>query len=88
MDSGTGSVRQGQLVTLTSSPHVSSGPSTMELAPLANKPIVEKKAAAYGEVVKDLNSARERGSSFKVSIDSSNSLQLQLYVIFSFSFSH
>ncbi|XP_027072476.1 nuclear pore complex protein NUP93A-like [Coffea arabica] len=65
MDSGTGSVRQGQIVTLTSSPHVSSGPSTMELAPLANKPIVEKKAAAYGEVVKDLNSARERGSSFK-----------------------
>ncbi|XP_071909278.1 nuclear pore complex protein NUP93A isoform X2 [Coffea arabica] len=65
MDSGTGSVRQGQIGTLTSSPHVSSGPSTMELAPLANKPIVEKKAAAYGEVVKDLNSARERGSSFK-----------------------
>lgn len=65
IDSSTGSSRQGQTMTIASSPHVSSAPSSMELIPLANKPIVEKKAAAYGEVVKDLNSARERGSPFK-----------------------
>lgn len=65
-DSTTGSAHQGQIMTLTSSPHVSSAPSSMEFAPLANKPIVEKKAVAYGGVVKDLNGARERGASFKV----------------------
>ncbi|KAL3533736.1 hypothetical protein ACH5RR_007257 [Cinchona calisaya] len=64
-DSSIGSARQGQIMTITSSPHVSSARSNMELAPLTNKSIVEKKAAAYGEVLKDLNNARERGSPFK-----------------------
>lgn len=51
---------------MTSSPVVSSGPSGLELALLADKPIVEKKAAAYAEVVKNLNSARQHGLPFKV----------------------
>lgn len=59
--------RQGQIASLTYSPQVSSGPSHVEPLALANRPIVEKKAAAYGEVVKNLTSARERGLPFKVS---------------------
>lgn len=62
----SGIIRQGQTVPATSSPQVSSGPSGMELAPLANKSILESKAAAYAEVVKNLNSAREHGLPFKV----------------------
>ncbi|CAI9765651.1 unnamed protein product [Fraxinus pennsylvanica] len=61
----SGIIRQGQIVPTTSSPQVSFGPSGMELAPLANKSILESKAAAYAEVVKNLNSARERGLPFK-----------------------
>ncbi|XP_022847736.1 nuclear pore complex protein NUP93A-like [Olea europaea var. sylvestris] len=61
----SGIIRQGQTVPATSSPQVSSGPSGMELAPLANKSILESKAAAYAEVVKNLNSAREHGLPFK-----------------------
>ncbi|KAL7167093.1 hypothetical protein ACSBR2_037714 [Camellia fascicularis] len=53
-------------MSLTSSPQVSSGQSSMELPPLANKPVLEKKAAAYAEVVKNLNNARERSFPFKV----------------------
>ncbi|CAI9099390.1 OLC1v1036204C1 [Oldenlandia corymbosa var. corymbosa] len=64
-DSNSKSSHEGQIIAATSSPHVSPGPSSMELAPLATKAIAEKKAAAYGEVVKDLNSAREHGSPFK-----------------------
>lgn len=67
-DSSSGGTRPGQLVSLTSSPQISSGPSSMELAPLADKPLVEKKAAAYAEVVKNLNDARQRGLPFKVRI--------------------
>ncbi|KAM7505408.1 hypothetical protein LguiB_004312 [Lonicera macranthoides] len=66
-DSSSGGTRPGQLVSLTSSPQISSGPSSMELAPLADKPLVEKKAAAYAEVVKNLNDARQRGLPFKPS---------------------
>lgn len=51
---------------MTSSPGLSSGQSGAELALMADKPIVEKKAAAYAEVVKNLNSARQHGSPFKV----------------------
>lgn len=64
-DSNSGISRQGQIVPMTSSPVVSSGPSGLELALLADKPIVEKKAAAYAEVVKNLNSARQHGLPFK-----------------------
>ena len=53
-------------MSLISSPQISSGPSSMGLAPLANKPVLEKKASVYAEVVKNLNSARERGLPFKV----------------------
>ncbi|PIM99400.1 Cullin [Handroanthus impetiginosus] len=63
-DSSSGVNRQGQIVPMASSPETSSGPSSMEPA-LANKPVIEKKAAAYAEVVKNLNSARERGLPFK-----------------------
>ncbi|KAL0346221.1 UNVERIFIED_CONTAM: Nuclear pore complex protein A [Sesamum radiatum] len=64
-DSSSGVSRQGQIVPITSSPQVPSGPSSMESAALANKPVIERKAAAYAEVVKNLNSAREHGSPFK-----------------------
>lgn len=55
----------GQLVPVASSPQVSSNTGT-ELVSLANKPIHEKKAHVYAEVVKKLNSSRERGLPFKV----------------------
>ncbi|KAL0316803.1 UNVERIFIED_CONTAM: Nuclear pore complex protein A [Sesamum radiatum] len=64
-DSGSGVSHQGQIVPFTSSPQVPSGPSSMESAALAHKPVIERKAAAYAEVVKNLNSAREHGSPFK-----------------------
>lgn len=51
---------------MISSPGVSSGTSSVEQALLANKPLIEKKAAAYAEVVKNLNNAREHGLPFKV----------------------
>ena len=66
VDSSTGRTHPGQLASLAYSPHASSGPSGMEIVPLANKPIVEKKAPACAEVVKNLNRAREHGSQFKV----------------------
>jgi len=53
----------GSLVPL--SPQVSSKPGT-ELVSMTNKPIHEKKAYVYAEVVKKLNSARERGLPFKL----------------------
>lgn len=65
-DSSAGATRPGQIVSMISSPQVSSGPSNMELAPLANKTVLEKKTSVYAEVVKNLNSARERGLPFKV----------------------
>ncbi|KAL6509042.1 Nuclear pore complex protein nup93a [Orobanche gracilis] len=57
--------RQGQIVPATSSLEISTGPSSMVPAHLANKPVIEKKAAAYAEVVKSLNNARLHGLSFK-----------------------
>lgn len=65
-DSSGGVSRQGQIVPMTSSSGFSSGPSSMETALLADKPVIEKKAAAYAEVVKSLNSARQHSSLFKV----------------------
>ncbi|KAL6540528.1 Nuclear pore complex protein nup93a [Orobanche minor] len=64
-DSSSAINRQGQIVPMTSSLEISTGPSSMESALLANKPVIEKKAAAYAEVVKSLNSARLHGLSFK-----------------------
>ncbi|XP_062109643.1 nuclear pore complex protein NUP93A-like [Humulus lupulus] len=63
--SSSGGARFGQIVSMTSSPQASSGASSMQLVPLVNKPILEKKAAVYVEVVKNLNDARERGLPFK-----------------------
>ena len=65
--SGSEGTRSGQIVSMASSPQVSSSASSMQLLPLANKPILEKKAAVYAGVVKNLNNARERGLPFKVS---------------------
>ncbi|XP_057982057.1 nuclear pore complex protein NUP93A [Malania oleifera] len=65
VDSSTRSPLPGQIVSMASTSQVSSGPSSMELAVLANKPILEKKASVYAEVVKNLNNARERGLPFK-----------------------
>ncbi|KAI7981544.1 Nuclear pore complex protein NUP93B [Camellia lanceoleosa] len=55
-------------MSLTSSPQVSSGQFSMELLPLANKPVLERKAASYAEVVKNLNNARERSFPFKMKL--------------------
>lgn len=66
IDSSPSGARTGQMISLASSPHVSSGPSGMEIVPVADKPILDKKASAYAEVVKNLNSARECGLPFKV----------------------
>ncbi|XP_019100726.1 PREDICTED: nuclear pore complex protein NUP93A-like [Camelina sativa] len=54
----------GQLVPVASSPRVSSIPGK-ELVALANIPIHEKKAYIYGEVVKKLNTSKERGLPFR-----------------------
>lgn len=66
VDTSTGTILSGQKASIVSSPQVSSGPSGVELVPLANKSILERKASAYAEVVKNLNNARERGLQFKV----------------------
>ncbi|KAL6145200.1 hypothetical protein ACLB2K_055888 [Fragaria x ananassa] len=57
--------RPGQLTPIASNPHGSSGPSSMELVPLDSKPIHERKASVYAEIVKNLNNARQRGLPFK-----------------------
>ncbi|KAJ0797914.1 putative nucleoporin interacting component [Helianthus annuus] len=64
-ESSFGASRSGPILSLTSSPHVSSGPSSMELVPIADKPAIDKKAEAYAEVVRTLNDARQRGLTFK-----------------------
>jgi nuclear pore complex protein Nup93 len=38
----------------------------MEIVPLTSRPIAEKMASVYAEVVKNLNKARESGLPFKV----------------------
>ncbi|KFK34970.1 hypothetical protein AALP_AA5G217400 [Arabis alpina] len=67
MIDGSRDTHAGQLVPVALSPQVSSEPGT-ELVSLANKPIHEKKASVYAEVVKRLNSSRERGLPFKPAI--------------------
>ncbi|KAJ4979275.1 hypothetical protein NE237_010055 [Protea cynaroides] len=57
--------RPGQMGPIASSRQVSSGESRMEVVPLANKPVLEKKASVYADVVRNLNNARERGLPFK-----------------------
>ncbi|KAH9648667.1 nuclear pore complex protein NUP93A [Citrus sinensis] len=64
-DTSTGGTLPGQMASMASSPQISSGPSGMELVPLANKPLLEKKATVYAEVVKNLNNARQQGLPFK-----------------------
>ncbi|CAI9303219.1 unnamed protein product [Lactuca saligna] len=59
-DSSIGANRSGPILSLFSSPHISSGPSNMEL--LA---IVDKKAATYVQVVRKLNDARKRSLEYK-----------------------
>ncbi|KAL1299475.1 hypothetical protein HN51_044014 [Arachis hypogaea] len=55
----------GQVVSMASGPQVSSGVSGMDIVPLSSRPIMEKKASLYAEVVKNLNKARESGLPFK-----------------------
>ncbi|KAJ4971433.1 hypothetical protein NE237_004532 [Protea cynaroides] len=57
--------RPGQMVSSVSTPQVSIGRSSMEIVPLANKSVLEKKASVYADVVRDLNNARVRGLPFK-----------------------
>ncbi|CAK8535698.1 unnamed protein product [Lathyrus sativus] len=56
--------RQGQLVSMSPSPQVSSG--SMDIVPITSRPTVEKKASVYAEVVKNLNRARQSGLPFKL----------------------
>lgn len=64
IDTSNVGTRPGQSMA-SHSPQASSGITSMEIVPLASKPIVEKKAAVYAEVVKNLNKARECGLPFK-----------------------
>lgn len=64
-ESSPASGHHNQIVSV-SRPHLSPMPSTMELAPLADKSVAEKKAAVYAHTVKTMNDARERGLPFKV----------------------
>ena len=54
----------GQLAFVSSTSQVSFGMPSMEIVPLTGRPIVEKKASVYAEVVKKLNKARESGQAF------------------------
>ncbi|CAO2822242.1 unnamed protein product [Amaranthus hypochondriacus] len=55
----------GQIVSVASASQGRGGPSSMEIVSNVNQSIEEKKASVYGEVVRNLNSARERALSFK-----------------------
>lgn len=68
IDDKSGASNTGQIVSFVSSPHVSSGLPSLESVSLANKPIIEKKASTYAEVVKKMNDARERGLPFKPAV--------------------
>ncbi|KAK6945265.1 Nucleoporin interacting component Nup93/Nic96 [Dillenia turbinata] len=61
----TGPGAPGHAASIRSSPGISTGAPSTEHLPLANKSIVDKKASAYAEVVKNLNRAREGGLPFK-----------------------
>lgn len=73
--------RQGQIVSMTSTPQVYSG--SMDIVPMTSRPTVEKKASAYAEVVKNLNRARQSGLPFKVCPLLSRSLKLKTRVLYS-----
>ncbi|KAG6477730.1 hypothetical protein ZIOFF_061161 [Zingiber officinale] len=60
-----GLVRNVQMPSQISSPNVPKGPSVMEVVALTNKPIIDKKATVYAEIVSNLNEARARGLPFK-----------------------
>lgn len=51
---------------VTASPHLLEGPQSMEVMPSTERPLLERKASAYADVVRNLNSARERGLPFKI----------------------
>ena len=79
----------GQLAFESSTSQVSSGMPSMEIVPLTGRPIGEKKASVYAEVMKKLNKARESGSPFKVRPLLSPSLkfiirflyQIEIYIV-------
>ncbi|XVF75760.1 hypothetical protein PTKIN_Ptkin13bG0213100 [Pterospermum kingtungense] len=64
IDKSIGGARSAQIVSMAST-QVSSGSSGMELVPLANKPVVDKKVSAYADIVRKLNNARQQGLPFK-----------------------
>lgn len=65
MINSSSDIHAGPLMRGDLTPQLSSKPGT-ELVSLANKPNHEERAHVYAEVVKKLNSARERGVPFKV----------------------
>lgn len=78
IDTSNVGTRPGQTASLASSPRVSSGITGMDIVPLASKPIMDKKASIYAEVVKNLNKARECGLPFKVRPSFSDSIQFRM----------
>ncbi|KAF6158238.1 hypothetical protein GIB67_015032 [Kingdonia uniflora] len=65
-NSSTGAVHSSQMVSLSSNLGGSSGPSyNRNIIPLSDKPIPEKKASVYAEVVRNLNNARESAMNFR-----------------------
>eukprot|EP01018_Ginkgo_biloba_P022309 Gb_32484 [translate_table: standard] len=63
--SSAGISQSARSLSVTASPRLLHGAQSMELVPSIDKPILERKASAYAEVVRNLNSARERGLPFK-----------------------
>ncbi|KAG1338613.1 nuclear pore complex protein NUP93A [Cocos nucifera] len=55
----------GLLSSHASSPQVTASPVSMEIVPLANKSIIEKKASVYAEIVRNLNDARGCGLPYR-----------------------
>lgn len=63
----TGETFQRQNPTLASQISVGKTNNNMDIVPIANIPILERKASVYADVVKHLNNSREHGIQFKVS---------------------
>lgn len=63
--SSSGLSRATQLSSQPSSPQVIASPDSIEIVPLANKSVIEKKASVYAEIVRNLNDARGRGLPYR-----------------------
>ncbi|PKA58472.1 Uncharacterized protein AXF42_Ash013978 [Apostasia shenzhenica] len=64
-----------QLSSQTSIPKDSVGPPGMDLMPLENKTVIEKKASVYAEAVHNLNNARSRGLTLRPATEFRNAYE-------------